>query len=207
MTSSPSSTRPPKALRTRTRPEDCLPGPTFPTDRIAADADLAVDGLLLDFKSTRYPRTLRQAAVWQLTGYLLLDTDDRYRVDTLGLYLSRSGTLATWPVEEYLELLRACRRDLLAFRTACTDLLDGCTADVEPYDQEEEDRVRKLLQRLAPVDDQGHCLVRTQPCPTSGRRPQEFCPSWCRGRARVLRNRACCPAGQTCCSRGQASSF
>jgi hypothetical protein len=142
-------------LRARTRPEDCTPAPTFPTDRIAADADLAIDGLLLDFKSTRYTRTLRQAEAWQLTGYLLLDTDDRYRVDTVGLYLSRSGTLATWPVEEYLELLGACRRDVLAFRTGFTELLEGCTADVEPYDQEEEDRVRKLLQRLAPVADQG----------------------------------------------------
>jgi hypothetical protein len=35
----------------------------------------------------------------------LLDTDAWYRVDTLGLYLTRSGTLAAWPVEEYLELL------------------------------------------------------------------------------------------------------
>ncbi|SBT94938.1 hypothetical protein GA0115233_11103 [Streptomyces sp. DI166] len=182
-------------LRARTRPEDCTPAPTFPTDRIAADADLAIDGLLLDFKSTRYTRTLRQAEAWQLTGYLLLDTDDRYRVDTVGLYLSRSGTLASWPVEEYLELLGACRRDVLAFRTAFTELLEGCTADVEPYDQEEEDRVRKLLQRLAPVADQGHCLVCTQPCPTSGRRPREFCSSWCRGRAQFLRNRGLLPGG------------
>ncbi|GGY11884.1 hypothetical protein GCM10010510_67250 [Streptomyces anandii JCM 4720] len=66
----------------------------------------------------QHTRTLRQAEAWQLSGYLLLDTDDRYRVDTVALYLSRSGTLATWPVEEYLELLGACRRDALAFRTA-----------------------------------------------------------------------------------------
>ncbi|MEU1701816.1 hypothetical protein [Streptomyces pseudogriseolus] len=111
-------------LRTRTRPEDCTPTPTFPTDRIAADADLAVDGLLLDFKSTRYTRTLRQAEAWQLTGYLLLDTDDRYRIDTVGLYLSRSGTLASWPVEEYLYLLGACRREIPAFRAAFTELLE-----------------------------------------------------------------------------------
>jgi hypothetical protein len=182
-------------LRTRTRPQDCTPAPTFPTDRIAADADLAVDGLLLDFKSTRYTRTLRQAEAWQLTGYLLLDTDDRYRIDTLGLYLSRSGTLASWPVEEYLDLLGACRREISAFRAAFTELLEGCTADVEPYEQEEEQRVRELLQRLAPVADPGHCLVCLQPCPVAGRRPREVCSSWCRGRVQVLQRRGLLPGG------------
>lgn len=177
------------ALRARTRPEDCTPGPTFPTDRITADADLAIDGLLLDFKSTRYTRTLRQAEAWQLIGYLLLDTTDQYRIDTVGLYLSRSGTLASWPVEEYLELLGACRRDLAVFRNAFTELLEGCTADAEPYEQEEEDRVRRLLRRLAPVADPGHCLVCTQRCPDSDRRPREFCSTWCRGRAQTLRNK------------------
>ncbi|MEU1265629.1 hypothetical protein ABZ473_26875 [Streptomyces cellulosae] len=54
------------------------------------------------------------------------------------MYLSRSVTLASWPVEEYLDLLRACRRRIPAFRAAFTELLEGCTADVEPYEQEEE---------------------------------------------------------------------
>ncbi|MGW6404106.1 hypothetical protein ACWFRP_39190, partial [Streptomyces sp. NPDC055134] len=169
--------------------------PTFPTDRISADADLAVDGLLLDFKSTRSARTLRQAEAWQLIGYLLLDTADQYRIDTVGLYLSRSGTLASWPVEEYLELLGACRRDIAVFRGAFTELLEGCTADDEPYGQEEEDRVRRLLRRLTPVADPGHCLVCTQRCPDSSRRLREFCSTWCRGRAQTLRSKGLLPGG------------
>ncbi|MEU5298582.1 hypothetical protein [Streptomyces umbrinus] len=183
------------ALRTRTRPENCTPGPTFPTDRITADADLCVDGLLLDFKSTRYTRTIRQAEAWQLTGYLLLDTDDRYRIDTLGLYLTRSGRLATWPVEEYLELLGACRRELPVFRTAFTELLEGCTADAEPYGPDEEDQVRRLLERLAPIAAPGHCPVCTRRCPQSGGRRREFCSSWCRSRAQTLRNRGLLASG------------
>jgi hypothetical protein len=183
------------ALRTRSRPEDCTPGPTFPTHRISADADLAVDGLLLDFKSTRYPRSLRQAEAWQLIGYLLLDTADQYRIDTVGLYLSRSGTLASWPVEEYLELLGACCRDLAVFRGAFTELLEGCTADDEPYGQEEEDRVRRLLRRLAPVAATGHCLVCMQRCPDSSRRLRDFCSAWCRGRAQTLRSKGLLPGG------------
>ncbi|MEV6197516.1 hypothetical protein AB0M19_34555 [Streptomyces sp. NPDC051920] len=183
------------ALRSRTRPKHCTPGPTFATSRISADADLAVDGLLLDFKSTRHPRTLRQTEAWQLAGYLLLDTADQYRIDTLGLYLTRSGTLATWPVEEYLELLGACRRDLAAFRAAFTELLEGCTADDVPYKPEEQDQVRLLLQRLAPVAEPGHCTLCTQRCPDFAGRPREFCSPWCRSRAHVLRAKGLLPGG------------
>ncbi|MER6123006.1 hypothetical protein ABT173_10035 [Streptomyces sp. NPDC001795] len=71
-----------EALRARTQPGNCVPGPTFATHRLAVDADLTVDGLLLDFKITRHTRTLRQADAWQLIGYLLLDAEDRYRIDT-----------------------------------------------------------------------------------------------------------------------------
>jgi hypothetical protein len=105
-----------------------------------------------------------------LAGYLLLDAEDRYRIDTVGLCLTRSATLASWPVGAYLELLGACRRDLAVFRSVFNEFLEGCTADVEPYKQEEEDRVRSRLQRLAPVAAPGHCPVCTQPF-ASGRQP------------------------------------
>ncbi|MFD5574878.1 hypothetical protein [Streptomyces cadmiisoli] len=81
-----------EALRARSRPEDCTPGPTFFARHLTADADHAVDGLLLDFKSTRSTGTFRQAEACQLTGYVLLDAEDRYRIDTLGLFLTRSGS-------------------------------------------------------------------------------------------------------------------
>ncbi|MYT10746.1 MULTISPECIES: hypothetical protein [Streptomyces] len=38
-------------------PENCAGGPTFAGAQITADADLVVDGLLLDFKSARRPLT------------------------------------------------------------------------------------------------------------------------------------------------------
>ncbi|MGQ4437474.1 hypothetical protein [Streptomyces sp. SAS_260] len=184
-----------QALRDRSRPEDCTPGPTFSTRRLTADADLTVDGVLIDFKSTRATGTLRQAEAWQLAGYLLLDAEDRYRIDTVGLYLTRSATFATWPVEEYLELLGACRRDLTVFRSAFTELIEGCTSDDVPWKSEEVDRVRRLLERLAPVAAPGHCKVCTQPCPDSGRRTREFCSPWCRARAQVLKRRGLLPGG------------
>jgi hypothetical protein len=98
-------------------------------------------------------------------------------------------------VEEYLELLGACCRDLAVFRGAFTELLEGCTADDEPYGQEEEDRVRRLLRRLAPVAATGHCLVCMQRCPDSSRRLRDFCSAWCRGRAQTLRSKGLLPGG------------
>ncbi|MCX5087624.1 hypothetical protein OOK36_01595 [Streptomyces sp. NBC_00365] len=95
-----------------------------------------------------HPHTPR-AEAWPLIGYLLLDTAVQYRIDTVGLYLSRSGMLASRLMEVYLELLGACRRDIAVFRGAFTELLESRTVDDEPYEQEEEDPVQRLLRPSA----------------------------------------------------------
>ncbi|WP_406172024.1 hypothetical protein OIE52_50300 [Streptomyces canus] len=165
-----------EALRARTRPEDCVGGPTFAGGQITADADLVVDGLLLDFKSARRPLAeMSQRTAWQLTGYLLLDAADRYRIDTV-VYLSRSGVLASWPVDDFLALLGACRRDLTELRGVFGELLAGCRgqADARYFGTEEEtERVQQLLERLAPVAGPGDCPVCTQPLPEATRRAPE----------------------------------
>ena len=188
-----------QALRADTRPEDCVGGPTFASAQITADADLVLDGLLLDFKSTRHPLAeMSQRTAWQLTGYLLLDAADRYRIDTVGLYLTRSGVLTSWPVDDYLALLGTCRRDLTELRQVFGELLAGCRgqADARYFStQEETESVRQLLRRLAPAAGPGGCPVCTQPLPDSTRRPRKFCTSWCSGRAQVLRNRGRLPGG------------
>ncbi|WP_435191804.1 hypothetical protein [Streptomyces sp. bgisy126] len=176
------------ALRAHTRPEDCIPGPTFPGAGVTADADLIADGLLIDFKSTRNPRRLPQADAWQLLGYLLLDYRDRYTIDTVGLYLTRSGVLATWPVEEYLALLGTCRRDLAELRAVFRELLTGCQTDAEPLTSTAQNSVRRLLQRLAPVASPGHCPTCTQPLPDSAQ-PRKYCTPRCRSREQTLRNK------------------
>ncbi|MFI2673209.1 hypothetical protein ACH5AU_27275 [Streptomyces albidoflavus] len=173
------------ALRARTTPQDCTGGPTFAGVDITADADIVIDGLLLDVKSTRHPHHLAKSTAWQLLGYLLLDTDDRYRIDSLGLYLTRSGTLVSWQVEEYLDLLGTCRRDLPTLRTVFAELLKNCTADAIPIHHQEERRARLLLERLAPVIAPGHCLVCTQPLPA--RTIRECCSPWCSSRRETLR--------------------
>ncbi|MEU1791972.1 hypothetical protein ABZ553_40090 [Streptomyces sparsogenes] len=181
------------ALRTRTRPQDCIGGPTFEGVDLAADADLVVDGLLLDFKSTKHPGHLEKRTAWQLLGYLLLDTPDRYRIDALGLYLTRSGVLASWPVDEYLDLLGTCRRDLPTLRALLAELIAGCPADIVPHSQKDEDRARRLLRRLAPAIAPGHCLVCAQALPDAGRRARDFCSHWCSVRGQTLRKKGQLP--------------
>jgi hypothetical protein len=92
-------------------------GPTFAgsADLGGADADFILDGLLLDCKATRHPRSLGREEIYQLAGYLLLDYDDRHRINRLGLYLSRQGGMIVWSVEEFLQAL-GCTRSLASLR-------------------------------------------------------------------------------------------
>lgn len=83
----------------------CGPVFTGSSDIGGADADYVLDGLLLDCKATRNPRHLGREEIYQLAGYLLLDYHDDYRIDRVGLYLSRQGGLITWPVDEFLHRL------------------------------------------------------------------------------------------------------
>lgn len=84
-------------------------GPVFAgsSDIGGADADLILDGLLLDCKASTRPQRLGREEVYQLAGYLLLDYDDVYRIDRVGLYLSRQGGLIMWDVPEFLRRLGA----------------------------------------------------------------------------------------------------
>ncbi|GAA5707661.1 UvrD-helicase domain-containing protein [Streptomyces avermitilis] len=84
-------------------------GPVFAgsADLGGADADFIVGGLLIDCKATTRPHTINRSAVQQLAGYLLLDYDNVYGIDRVGLYLSRQGTLITWNVPWFLDALGA----------------------------------------------------------------------------------------------------
>lgn len=66
-----------------------------------ADADLIVDGCLIDIKTTKQSSV---EADWlrQIAGYLLLDYEDRYQIQQVGLYMARHGLLLSWPTEQFL---------------------------------------------------------------------------------------------------------
>ena len=69
-----------------------------------ADADLIVDGTLIEIKTTK-KREIKLDWLWQLLGYVLLDYSDRYRINGIGLYMARQGTLISWDLEEALRCL------------------------------------------------------------------------------------------------------
>lgn len=80
--------------------------PTFEGSHFVggADADLILDGALIDIKATIKPR-LESKWIYQLLGYVLLDFGDRYALHTVALYMARQGLLLRWPLEGLLKTL------------------------------------------------------------------------------------------------------
>ncbi len=77
--------------------------PTFAgsSDMSGADADLIVDGCLIEIKST-IQASLREPVLHQLLGYTLLDYAGEFGVQSVGIYLARHGVLLRWKLEELL---------------------------------------------------------------------------------------------------------
>ena len=88
-----------------------------------ADADLIADGCLWEIKTTK-ERGLRGILLYQLLGYLLLDYDDAYGIDRVGVLLPRHNTPVSWPIRDLIAAmsgrdgldLAELRRD---FRAVC----------------------------------------------------------------------------------------
>jgi hypothetical protein len=68
-----------------------------------ADADLIVDGMLLEFKTTRRDSFERVDHLYQLLGYALLDYSDTYTIRRVAVYMARWGILVRWEIAELLE--------------------------------------------------------------------------------------------------------
>ncbi|MGR3295986.1 MAG: hypothetical protein ACUZ8A_07155 [Candidatus Bathyanammoxibius sp.] len=64
-----------------------------------ADADLVVDGTLIDIKTTKY-LVFKREYLYQLIGYYLLNLreGDPYKIHSLGVYFSRHGLLFSFPI-------------------------------------------------------------------------------------------------------------
>ena len=78
--------------------------PTFEgsIDVGGADADLIVDGILIDIKTTKR-QLIDLDSVRQVLGYVLLDYSDYHRIDSVGLYLARQGVLVQWSLEDIIK--------------------------------------------------------------------------------------------------------
>lgn len=70
-----------------------------------ADGDLIVDRCLIDIKATKNPR-LERLWLYQLLGYALLDYQNRYDIERVGIYYARQATLVAWDLNELVTTLR-----------------------------------------------------------------------------------------------------
>lgn len=89
-----------------------------------ADADLIVENCLIDLKTTAKPDFDRKGLLYQLLGYVLLDYEDAYEIDEVGVYLARRGLLIRWKLEPLLETI-AGGADLPALRSGFKKAVEG----------------------------------------------------------------------------------
>ena len=87
--------------------DDAVLNPTFQGggDVGGADADIIVDGCLMEFKATVKASIEKVRGLYQLIGYLLLDYDDEYGIEKLGFYMARQGQVIEWSVADLFERL------------------------------------------------------------------------------------------------------
>ncbi|MFZ0995787.1 MAG: hypothetical protein WAO09_07400 [Candidatus Dormiibacterota bacterium] len=80
-----------------------------------ADADLIVDGCLIEIKASQ-DQAPKTTDPYQLLGYALADTSNRYRLDRVGFYYARRPALIQWPLSEYAAALAGHPVDLSSLR-------------------------------------------------------------------------------------------
>ena len=102
--------------------------PTFgPVSRAlgGADADLIIGDRLLDIKTSISP-SAKTADLYQLLGYALADTEDKYAIRRVGFYYSRRPSLVLWSLQDYCDVLAGKATDVedarRAFYTLATSL-------------------------------------------------------------------------------------
>ncbi len=100
--------------------------PTFTLSPLlgGADADLIVDHCLIDIKAGQLGRP-GTTDFYQLLGYVLADTTDRYEVASVGIYFARQPALVTWPLDQFCETLAGRPVDLATTRLEFAELVEG----------------------------------------------------------------------------------
>lgn len=88
-----------------------------------ADADFISEGCLWDIKAHK-GHGASSAWLYQLVGYVLLDYEDAYTIDRVGLLFMRHRTMITWPIEELITAMSGgTERDLAILRARFRALL------------------------------------------------------------------------------------
>jgi hypothetical protein len=114
-------------------PSGAILNPTFDGSAWigGADADLIVDGCLLEIKTST---KTGWSSEWirQLLGYVLLDLSDQHGIESVGLYLARQGLLLRWPLPELLWELAGEPVDLETWRGDFAGVVMSVALPFEP---------------------------------------------------------------------------
>lgn len=70
-----------------------------------ADADLIVGRLLIDLKATTTPGIVGRFELWQLLGYALADTEDKFGIREVGIAALRWCSSISWPLKDLMHEL------------------------------------------------------------------------------------------------------
>lgn len=70
-----------------------------------ADADLIAGRRLIDWKATSQPGIVGRGELWQLAGYALADTPDRFEIKEVGISALRWRSEISWALADFLEAL------------------------------------------------------------------------------------------------------
>lgn len=89
-----------------------------------ADADLILDGRLIDIK-TKKKAEIARVDLWQLLGYALADVDDVYGIEEVGLYFSRHGVQVAWSLDALMEFMAGVPHDRIEVRHQFRAMLDA----------------------------------------------------------------------------------
>jgi hypothetical protein len=78
-------------------------GPTFTgSELMNADAYLIAGGLLIDLKTSARKHSLALAELCQIIGCALLDFDDEYHIEAVGIFSARYARFTQWPLASLL---------------------------------------------------------------------------------------------------------
>lgn len=83
--------------------KEIILNPTFDgsNDVGGADADMIVDGSLIELKATIHPK-VKSDWLYQLLGYTLLDYTNRYHIGGVALYMARQQVTLQWSLDELM---------------------------------------------------------------------------------------------------------
>ena len=120
--------------------------PQFEYSRVVggADADLIVNGMLIDIKATLNPR-LEKEWVWQLLGYALLDRFDRHEIQYVGLYMARQGLLVWWSLDELVKGVSGKNWSIKELREL---FFEKALLEIERRESERDERFQEQLRSV-----------------------------------------------------------